>query len=65
MNLQVTYMQLLMAPAVPAGLGRGCWRCPKRIWLHTDTWDHPAAVRVYQRAGFETYAVRDQPAALL
>ena len=38
---------------------------PARIWLHTDTWDHPAAVRVYERAGFEIYAVRDQPAALL
>lgn len=38
---------------------------PYRIWLHTDTWDHPAAVRVYQRAGFEIYTVRDQPAAPL
>jgi ribosomal protein S18 acetylase RimI-like enzyme len=37
---------------------------PHLIWLHTDTWDHPAAVRVYQRAGFEIYAVRDEPAAL-
>lgn len=38
---------------------------PSRIWLHTDTWDHPAAVRIYERAGFEIYAVRDEPAALL
>jgi GNAT superfamily N-acetyltransferase len=63
---------------VPQAQGRGLgprllavalyqeWQCgPKRIWLHTDTWDHPAAVRVYERAGFETYAVRDEPAALL
>ena len=25
---------------------------PTRIWLHTDTWDHPAAIRVYERVGF-------------
>ena len=31
-----------------------------RIWLHTDNWDHPAAVRLYERAGFEAYAVRDE-----
>jgi ribosomal protein S18 acetylase RimI-like enzyme len=38
---------------------------PNRIWLHTDTWDHPAAIRVYERAGFEIYEVRDEAAALL
>ena len=41
------------------------WKsCPTRIWLHTDTWDHPAAIRVYQRAGFRVYAVRDEAADL-
>ncbi len=25
---------------------------PKRIWLHTDECDHPAAVGTYQKAGF-------------
>jgi len=35
---------------------------PVRIWLHTDTWDHPAAIRVYERAGFRVYAVRDESA---
>jgi GNAT superfamily N-acetyltransferase len=30
----------------------------ERIWLHTDTWDHPAAVPVYERAGFRVYDVR-------
>jgi len=30
----------------------------RRIWLHTDTWDHPAAVPVYLRAGFRVYDVR-------
>jgi GNAT superfamily N-acetyltransferase len=29
-----------------------------RIWLHTDIWDHPAAVPVYDRAGFRVYDVR-------
>jgi GNAT superfamily N-acetyltransferase len=38
---------------------------PSRIWLHTDTWDHPAAVRVYERAGFCTFDVRDEPAGEL
>jgi GNAT superfamily N-acetyltransferase len=32
----------------------------RRIWLHTDTWDHPAAVPVYRRAGFEIYDERYQ-----
>jgi ribosomal protein S18 acetylase RimI-like enzyme len=31
---------------------------PARIWLHTDTWDHPAAIRVYRQAGFCIYDVR-------
>jgi ribosomal protein S18 acetylase RimI-like enzyme len=40
---------------------QGEWRFdPTRIWLHTDTWDHPAAVRVYERAGFHVYAVREE-----
>jgi ribosomal protein S18 acetylase RimI-like enzyme len=35
------------------------WRAgPSRIWLHTDTWDHPAAVPLYERAGFRIYDVR-------
>ncbi|PSJ59424.1 GNAT family N-acetyltransferase [Pseudaminobacter soli (ex Li et al. 2025)] len=31
---------------------------PSRVWLHTDTWDHPKAKSVYQRAGFHTFAER-------
>lgn len=38
---------------------------PTRIWLHTDEWDHPAAVPVYQRAGFELYLTREESAAPL
>jgi GNAT superfamily N-acetyltransferase len=37
------------------------WRFqPKRIWLHTDTWDHPSAMNVYARAGFKIYDVRTE-----
>ena len=28
---------------------------PRRIWLHTDTNDHPKAVGTYERAGFSVY----------
>lgn len=42
------------------------WSCgPKRIWLHTDTWDHPAAIPLYERAGFRVFAVREEPAGPL
>lgn len=35
---------------------RECWSfAPQRIWLHTDTNDHPVAASVYARAGFATY----------
>jgi GNAT superfamily N-acetyltransferase len=39
----------------------GEWRTgPARIWLHTDEWDHPAALGVYQRAGFRIYLTREE-----
>jgi GNAT superfamily N-acetyltransferase len=31
---------------------------PRRVWLHTDTNDHPKALSVYRRAGFQAYAQR-------
>lgn len=31
---------------------------PERLWLHTDTYDHPGAQAVYRRAGFRQYAQR-------
>jgi len=59
---------------VPAAYGRGLgpwllltalhqeWQLrPKRIWLHTDNWDHPAALPLYEKAGFLIYLVRDEP----
>jgi GNAT superfamily N-acetyltransferase len=53
------------------GHGLGRWllgvalRCewesePSRIWLHTDNWDHPAALHLYEWAGFRVYAERDE-----
>lgn len=63
---------------IPQGQGRGLgpwllavalhqeWQLgPMRIWLHTDEWDHPAAVPVYQRAGFELYLTCEEAAAPL
>jgi len=34
---------------------------PRRIWLHTDNWDHPAAIKLYESVGFQTYLARDEP----
>ena len=34
---------------------------PRRIWLHTDSWDHPAAIKLYQSAGFQVYLTREEP----
>jgi ribosomal protein S18 acetylase RimI-like enzyme len=31
---------------------------PRRVWLHTDTNDHPKAQATYRRAGFRIYAQR-------
>jgi ribosomal protein S18 acetylase RimI-like enzyme len=58
---------------IPTGQGRGlgpwllwvalyeAWQSnTRRIWLHTDTWDHPSAIKVYEEAGFKIYAVREE-----
>lgn len=63
---------------IPSAQGRGLgpwlltvalheeWKSnPRRIWLHTDTWDHPAAIPVYERAGFRVYEVRHEPPGML
>ena len=35
---------------------RAVWQNgPRRIWLHTDTNDHPKAFATYERAGFSLY----------
>ena len=38
---------------------RAVWSlAPRRVWLHTDTNDHPGAQSTYRRAGFRPYAQR-------
>ena len=55
-----------LGPWLLATALQGEWRSnPDRIWLHTDTWDHQAALPVYERAGFRIFDVRDEPAAWL
>lgn len=40
---------------------RELWkRSPSRIWLHTDSDDHPNAIPTYERAGFRIYKVEEQ-----
>lgn len=64
-------VELVYFGLVPDVLGRGfggflldhalrkCWEHePKRIWLHTDTNDHPIALSVYAKAGFRPYLRR-------
>ena len=62
------------APLEVRGLGRYLlatslneeWKFnPTQIWLHTDNWDHPAAIHVYERLGFRVYSVVDEPAGSL
>jgi GNAT superfamily N-acetyltransferase len=54
----------LMAEFIGRGLGKWFLRWaverawsyePKRLWLHTDTADHPAALPNYLKAGFAIY----------
>lgn len=62
--------------ALAQGKGLGSWllrtalhhewkASPARIWLHTDDWDHPSALHLYESAGFRVYAVREEPAGEL
>ncbi len=35
---------------------RALWaQQPRRLWLHSDTNDHPAAIKTYERAGFRVF----------
>ena len=48
-----------LGPFLLDGALRAAWAYrPQRLWLHTDTYDHPAAQSVYERAGFRAYARR-------
>lgn len=42
-----------LGPALLDTAVRHAWRRqPRRIWLHTDEWDHPSAVATYRKVGF-------------
>jgi GNAT superfamily N-acetyltransferase len=64
-------VELVSFGLLPAFIGRGlgprlldfvvrrAWElAPRRVWLHTCTLDSPAALRTYQRRGFEVYGER-------
>ena len=65
-RIEIVYFGIV--PAVQGrGLGpflldralRAAWaRGPERVWLHTDTNDHPGARATYERAGFAAYLSR-------
>jgi len=40
-------------------------RSPARLWVHTCTLDHPAALPLYRKAGFTPYAVRNESVDLI
>jgi len=42
---------LLLRQAIDTAWARG----PERLWVHTCTEDHPKALAVYQKAGFQVY----------
>lgn len=61
-------IEIVQFGLLPQFIGRGlgkwflnriledCWsRGPNRVWLHTCTFDHPAALPNYQQAGFRLY----------
>lgn len=72
-------VQLMNFGLLPEAFGRGLgpwflnrsieniWNAssPRRIWLHTDTNDHPKARDVYLRAGFQVDDVRWEDAKYL
>ena len=63
-DIELAYIGLI-PEFIGRGLGRylvdwaidAAWdREPDRIWIHTCTLDHPAALPLYQKAGFTPYA---------
>ncbi len=66
-EVEVSYFGLLpeftgqrLGPAMLTVAARQAWSTePDRVWLHTCSLDHPAAIANYQRVGFVTY--REEP----
>ena len=61
------YIGRRLGPALLDWALERAWGCdPRRVWLHTCSLDHPSALAVYRRAGFEVYdrevvAVESEP----
>ncbi len=48
-----------LGPFLLAHALRDVWsHGPRRVWLRTDTNDHPKAIATYQRAGFQIFMAR-------
>jgi len=62
-DVEIAYFGLLpefigrrLGPALLTVAARQAWQSgPARVWLHTCSLDHPAAIRNYQRIGFVRY----------
>lgn len=62
-DVEITYFGLLphctgqrLGPAfMAAALDRAWTPTTRRVWLHTCTFDHPAALRFYRACGFQPY----------
>lgn len=62
-EVEIAYFGLLpefigqkLGPALLTAAAREAWSsAPERVWLHTCSLDHPAAVRNYERVGFVPY----------
>jgi len=55
-GLMPNYIGRGLGPALLGWALERAWSYrPRRVWLHTCTLDHPKALAVYRRAGFEVY----------
>ena len=55
-GLMPEYIGRGLGPALLDRALERAWSCgPRRVWLHTCSLDHPKALAVYRRAGFEVY----------
>lgn len=55
-GLMPDYVGRGLGPALLGWALERAWsRGPRRVWLHTCSLDHPGALAMYRRAGFEVY----------
>ena len=54
LGLMPDYIGRGLGPALLGWALERAWSCgPRRVWLHTCSLDHPGALSMYRRAGFE------------